>query len=85
MFSRWSLFVCIFSRCDPDPKTCVCKRCGRVKHLLNHKPKVLKRQSELCGSHKNGRVVYLKTEDRRYTCLRCGESHDESLCKYEFR
>lgn len=82
---RLGRFICVFAGCDPDPKTCFCKRCGRVKHLGNEEPKLVDSQYKLFGPHQNGFLVYLKTENLRYECLRCGEGHSESICRYEFR
>lgn len=72
MFSRWALMVCIFLGCDPEPKTCGCKRCGRVKHLYNDMPRLMDSAFELCGKDKHGRMIYSKTQDKLYTCSRCG-------------
>lgn len=83
MNSEWGWLVCAFFGCKVDPKTCVCLRCGRVRHLFGAEPKFMDTAYELCGQDKYGRMVYAKTSNKLYTCSRCGVREVQSASTYE--
>jgi len=66
--------VCFFFHCSHSTESCICKRCGRTKHLWVESPHIESCDFEFCGRNSDGEMVYAETVRHHYTCSRCGES-----------
>jgi len=82
MANIWAYSKCFFFRCQPNQETCVCPRCGRVRHRWGEPLQLEESEHELCGQHSDGHMVYAETQRCLYTCSRCGKSYIRTIRKH---
>jgi hypothetical protein len=63
------------SRNPQNPKMCVCTPCECTNHLWVEMANQESPDFELCGRSGNGKMVYLLTVKKHYTCSICGERY----------
>lgn len=71
--------------CYPHkPKKCVRTHCERTNHLWVEMAHEASPDFELGGRSRNGKMVYVVTAQKHYTCSSCGESYIKTSRKHVY-